>query len=296
MVRSQQLVEDILAELKTGAKVSEIAKKFGKSPMLIYSICHCIGYSIRKLRAEQRGDSPEKIRRFPRVYRPSERDLDIITMRRAGFMLAAIGNKYNISRERVRQVILKYNQNNPDNPVSNKVPRAAKQPDPKLIERRKVVAKLRRKGMSQIEIGTQLGISAAVVKQDLDRYNETAKKPIKRFVVVRRKLSSEDRKKIVSACKKGVLARVLAEKYGVSVGRICHLSRRAGIPDRRHRSRSSVCNVSRKALLRKYSEGKPIEKIAEQYGISVSAVRAICYKAGVYRTVKTAGKKKTNSQ
>jgi len=293
MARNIQLIKEVIAELSKGTKVRAAAEKFNVPPSLIYSMCNCVGFSIRKLHARQKTTTQKKSKRTPRVYKPSERDLDIAAMRRSGFMLAAIGNKYDISRERVRQIIVKYNQNNPDNPVSNDIPRAARHTSPRIIERREVVAKMRRSGLSQIEIGKQLNISPAVVKQDIDHYNETAEDPVKHFVVVRRKLSLEDQEKIVDACKKGVFSRVLAEQFGVSVGRICHLSRRAGIPDRRHRLRSAISetNINREAISKEYAAGKSIKEIAREHGISVSAVRVICFRAGVHRK-KVAKKKK----
>ena len=101
---------------------------------------------------------------------------EIIDLRRNGETLKRIAEKYDLTGERVRQIIKRYNAT-AENPVVC-TPKG-RTPSPKIAERRQKVAELRRSGLTLSQVAEKMEISKYTVVQDcqiLQKRGELPKK------------------------------------------------------------------------------------------------------------------------
>jgi len=164
---------------------------------------------------------PPPVSPAPRVYNVeeyvaqflSERDKEIAELRRQGKTLSSIGECYGISRERVRQIIRRYNGMS-DNPVPKPTRRIQR---PKTSERReKLVELCQRDCLTYQQIGDALGITKEYAAVLIYEYNRTAEQPLKVCVKGYHGLSDEVRRGIVRERRKGTSIRKLSKRFGVS--------------------------------------------------------------------------------
>jgi len=88
---------------------------------------------------------------------------EIIELRQNGETLQRIAEQYNLTGERVRQIIVKYNAT-ADSPVTVRVGNRVR--CPKVAERREKVAELRRSGMTLAKIAEALDVPRHTIIQD----------------------------------------------------------------------------------------------------------------------------------
>jgi uncharacterized protein (DUF433 family) len=88
---------------------------------------------------------------------------EIIELRRSGETLQRIADKYNLSGERVRQIIAIYNAS-ADSPVTVRIGNRVR--CPKVAQRRQKVAELRKSGMTLAKIAETLDILQHTIIQD----------------------------------------------------------------------------------------------------------------------------------
>lgn len=91
---------------------------------------------------------------------------EVIDLRRNGASLTSIAKKYSITGERVRQVVMKYNETASD-PVDLRTNGTGRSVDPKVTERRQKVVELRKEGKKLREIAEMLNIPQYIVVQDV---------------------------------------------------------------------------------------------------------------------------------
>jgi DNA-binding NarL/FixJ family response regulator len=159
----------------------------------------------------------------------SERNKEVAECRRKGMTFGAIGEKYGISRQRVRQIIVRFNIVS-ENPVDIKASRVlAAQPSPAIQERRRKVVELCRAGLTYQQMADTMGIEKKYIFQDVARHNRTEKRPLKVRRAEHHKETSEVRKGIIQGHKKGLTHNVLAEQYNISYGTVFRVLKSAGL-------------------------------------------------------------------
>ena len=152
-----------------------------------------------------------------------ERRKTIAELYRQGMTLEAIGRQYGITRERIRQIIHRFNQL-AGNPVSIR-PRVS----PKVLERREQVVELCRAGKTTRQIAEILGIRQELARWDIIVYNRTAQCPIKFQNVDPRRIADDIREKIIQERQKGATQLSLAKQFGVVQGTIFKILKAAGL-------------------------------------------------------------------
>lgn len=96
-----------------------------------------------------------------RMRRIDARNAEIVRLRKSGMALLEIGKKYNVSKERIRQIIAVYNVTvAPDQRVPDMVVRKSTQV---LMERKERIKALLDAGKSTDEIAKTLGISGQLL-------------------------------------------------------------------------------------------------------------------------------------
>ena len=165
------------------------------------------------------------------ILRLSDRDKEIAELRRSGKTLAIIAQNYGITRERVRQIVLRYNKIS-DNTIDIKaVNKMTRSPTPEQLERREQILELCRSGLTYKEIANALGISKGHVYNTIYDYNRTAEHPLN----VRSEQDEKNeeykkrREKIVKERKKGKTIHAIAEQLGVSCAAVCKAIKKAGL-------------------------------------------------------------------
>jgi len=88
---------------------------------------------------------------------------EIIELRRNGETLQRIAERYNLTGERVRQIMVKYNAT-ADSPVTVRVGNRVR--CPKVAERRREVTELRKSGMTLAKIAEALDVPKHTIIQD----------------------------------------------------------------------------------------------------------------------------------
>jgi DNA-binding CsgD family transcriptional regulator len=155
----------------------------------------------------------KKVPATTKAMRQARRE-QMAELRRKGETLKGIGDQFGITREAVRQHLVRYNQD-AKSPVTTI--RNFRKPNPRVIQRRTQIAEARRSGLSFQEIAAKFHVSTAVVRQDILVYNLTAKHPIPRFTAKEPKISMQARREVIKLRKSGAVCREIAEKYGVSI-------------------------------------------------------------------------------
>ena len=160
----------------------------------------------------------------------SDRDKEIAELRRNGKTLAAIAQKYGISRKRVRQIILRYNRIS-DSPIDIKtINRITLLPTPKQLEHRKKILELCRAGLTYSQIAEALGISKAYAANTIYKYNRTAEHPLNvRKEKNKQGMCDEKKQGIITERKKGKTIHLIAEQFGVSPASVNKLIKKAGL-------------------------------------------------------------------
>jgi len=161
----------------------------------------------------------------------SDRDKEIAELRRKGNTLAVIAQNYGISRERVRQLILRYNRIS-DNPVDNEaVKKTTQLPSPEQLERRKKILELCRSGLTYREIAEALGVTKGHAYNTIYDYNRTAEHPlqVRRDQDERKEKYRKRREAIVVERKKGKTIHAIAEQLGISCASVNKAVKKAGL-------------------------------------------------------------------
>jgi len=195
------------------------------------SVLHSYGIGFEDFLAQPLSNFTEQIKTATTKSKPviSGRDREIAELRRQGTTLTAIGERYGITRERVRQVVLLFNRLS-DNPVDIvKARRLGYQPSPEKLERQNKIVELCRSGLTYQQIADALGIEKKFVFQDLARYNHTAERPLRARREDNRKVTDEVRNCIIRERKKRTTNYALAKRFGVSYGTICRVIKEAGL-------------------------------------------------------------------
>ncbi|MDR1964520.1 MAG: hypothetical protein LBQ50_12135 [Planctomycetaceae bacterium] len=241
-------INDIKAmkqRLSEGESVASVAESFGVSASAIYATSRNYGISIRACRNTKQAKSAKKQRDMAKFLEQEQavmkrreirdaarnaRLAEIAEVRRSGLSLRAIGAKFNISNEWVRQLILQYNETAEDPVPLFRMPCP---PLEKITERRRKVAELRRAGLSYQEIAEKLKVPKARIKNDVKLLCERdpSVEPVPVFSVLKRKIDEKAKKDIIKSRKSGQTYKQIAEKYDVTPGRIFHICRNAGITD-----------------------------------------------------------------
>jgi transposase len=169
----------------------------------------------------------------------SERNREIAELRRHGMTLAEIGLRYGITRERVRGIVLQFNEVS-DNPVDIVKARVRRcRTSPEALERRNKIAELYQTGLTDRQIANTLGIARQTVLYNIARYNETAERPLVLCKTDRRKVTDEINDAIIQEYKKNRKTHyALAQQFGLSCGTIGRILKKAGLC-RRHTPRSA---------------------------------------------------------
>lgn len=108
---SPEARRDIIRRLRNGATLKECEQKHGLQPATVKSIADSIGWT-KKWRVRTWGSQRKTT--FGK-YSLS----DVINMRRQGFSLSQIGDKINVTRERVRQILLREGEQPPTDRLQN---------------------------------------------------------------------------------------------------------------------------------------------------------------------------------
>lgn len=87
--------------MKEGVPLLEIASKFAIHVATVRHVLWKAGHSTRGLSSNYRGDNALSSKEM------MKRDKDIVRKRKKGMTLQAIGDEYGITRERVRQILLR---------------------------------------------------------------------------------------------------------------------------------------------------------------------------------------------
>jgi|GEM_PF-2742374 len=160
----------------------------------------------------------------------SARDREIAELRRNGKTLAAIAQNYGITRERVRQIIQRYNRIS-DNPVDTAaVKKMTFSPTLKQLECRKKILELCRSGLTYKQIADALEVSKWRVYNTIYEYNRTAEHPLTvRPEANKRMISDRKREEIIMERKKGKTIHAIAEQCGVSCGSVNKVIKKAAL-------------------------------------------------------------------
>jgi DNA-binding NarL/FixJ family response regulator len=236
-------IKSIKQRLSAGESVSSVAGSFGVTAAAIYATSRNYGISIRACRNTKQAKSVKKQKNLTKLHEREQSVLkcremreaarnarlsEIAEARRSGLSLKAVGRKFNVSNEWIRQSVILYNKT-----AKNPVPffRSPSPPLAAITERRRKVAELRRSGLSYQEISEKLNVPKERIKNDVKVLCERDPtiKPIPAFSSVRRKIDDKAKKEIIKARKAGQTYKQIAQKYDVTIGRICHICRDAKI-------------------------------------------------------------------
>jgi uncharacterized protein (DUF433 family) len=158
-----------------------------------------------------------------------ERANHIAELRRGGATYAEIAAQYQLTMDRIRQIVKSYNET-AKNPVLPEEFNHKRPPDLEVAVRREKVAELRRTGLSHQQIAKKMNVSAGVIRQDLEVYNKTSDNPIPFFQVDKRhRINAQIMPEIIKMRKCGVPVSDIAEKYGVVASRIYQVLNEAGL-------------------------------------------------------------------
>jgi DNA-binding NarL/FixJ family response regulator len=243
-------IKDMKQRLSAGESVASVAGSFGVSAAAIYATSRNYGISIRACRNTKQAKSARKQRNLAKLLereqgvlkrreiREAARNVrlsEIAEARRSGLSLKAVGRKFNVSNEWVRQSVLQYNKT-----AKNPVPlfRSPSPPLAEITERRRKVAELRRSGLSYQEISEKLNVPKDRIKNDVKVLCERDPtiEPIPAFSVVKRKIDDKAKTEIIKARQAGQTYKQIAQKYDVTAGRIFHICQAAEISPR-HRQK-----------------------------------------------------------
>ncbi|MDR2704818.1 MAG: hypothetical protein LBC02_03475 [Planctomycetaceae bacterium] len=236
-------IKSIKQRLSTGESVASVAGSFGVTAAAIYATSRNYGISIRACRNTKQAKSAKKQKNLAKLLEREQSVLkrrearevvrnarlaEIAEARRSGLSLKAVGAKFNVSNEWVRQSVLQYNKT-----AKNPVPffRSPSPPLAEITERRRKVADLRRSGLSYQEISEKLNVPKDRIKNDVKVLCERDPtiEPIPPFSVVKRKIDEKAKKEIIKARKAGQTYKQIAQRYDVTAGRIFHICQHAEI-------------------------------------------------------------------
>ena len=197
----------------------------------------------------------------------TERNAEIVELRRQGNTLDAIAQRYSITRERVRQIVRRHNKIS-DNPVNIEAARRlARQPKPELLERRTKIVELRRTGLSYQQIADALGIKKNEVSQCVHTYNRSVAPTLKVSVEDNRdRISDETKNGIIQERENGMTTAAMAKQFGVSIGTVNRMLKESGLT----RPQLSARDKEIAELCR---QGKTLTVIAKHYNITNAQVR-----------------------
>lgn len=157
---------------------------------------------------KQKQEARRQIRQ--RAITVAERNKEIINLRKLGGALEDIGDKYGISKERVRQIIEAYNVTVP---ADLRVPDMIITRTKSVIEERKEQVKsLLEKGKTSAEIAVTLGISGTLLVQTLALLRKDGVN-----VPVSDKCGKIDQDIARRMRKAGATLKTIADRFGVTI-------------------------------------------------------------------------------
>ena len=168
------------------------------------------------------------------------RNEEIAELRRQGNTLEVIAQQYGITRERVRQIILRYNKIS-DNPVDvEEATRLARQPTPEQLEQRTRIVELCRSGFTYRQIAFALEVSENDVAECIREHNKSVEYALKVPAEDNRNTVSEETKnEIIQERRKGKTISEIVEQFGISYQTVHRVLKDVGMsrPSRAVRSK-----------------------------------------------------------
>ncbi|MDR0337296.1 MAG: hypothetical protein LBI18_09420 [Planctomycetaceae bacterium] len=245
---TQKTIKNIKKRLMDGESLKHIAESFHVSVGEMYRLCFSHGIDVHGIYdlLSRRKANPEQIKKRKKQEKERIKKLKIreqeikkyrnqiennrktrenrlnhiAALRRDGATYAEIAKVYELSVERIRQIIQDYNKT-AENPVTPEKFNHKRPPDPGVAVRRQKVAELRRTGLSHQQIAQKVNVSIGVIRQDLEVYNRESDNPITPFRVdQRQRIDNKAKLDIVKLRKRGVAIVDIAKKYGVVISRI----------------------------------------------------------------------------
>ncbi|MDR0704839.1 MAG: hypothetical protein LBF88_07615 [Planctomycetaceae bacterium] len=223
-----------------GESIASIADSYGITTAAVYATARNYGISIRTCRKTKEAKSArnqkrlkklrerEKIMLKQRKIREAARKArlaEIAEARRSGLSLRAVGAMFNVSNEWVRQSVFQYNET-----AKRPVPlfRSINKPSPEITERRRKVTELLRAGLSYLEIVKKMKMSQDRIKNDIKVLcKRDPSLPLPNFSTRKCKIDANAKAEILKARKAGQKYQQIAQKYGVTAGRIFNICRDA---------------------------------------------------------------------
>jgi uncharacterized protein (DUF433 family) len=241
-------IDNIKSRLIKSESVKHIAESLNISLAAMYRLCYLHDIDIpesydlpdkqeanpkqSKIREEKRKKREKKQKEYRKQVernrkKRADRMCQIAELRRGGATYSEIAVKHKITRERVRQILLDYNEVS-DKPILPEEFNHKRPPNPNVIARREKVAELRRARLSHQEIAKKTKVSLGVIRQDLENYNRDSDNPITPFRVDKRQhIDAKAKLDIVKMRNKGASISEIAEKYDVCPSRIYQVLREA---------------------------------------------------------------------
>ncbi|MDR2116765.1 MAG: helix-turn-helix domain-containing protein [Planctomycetaceae bacterium] len=205
----------------------------------------------------------------------------IVKMRRGGATYAEIAKEFNLSVERVRQIIQKYNES-ARNPLVNC--NHVRPPDPEVTKRREKVAELCRAGKTYKDICTALGISISVATQDLRVYNELHQEKLKPKSIFYAHLDvAERRKKIMELCNLGLSRKEIAKRLKISENLVLQdifINRQGNIMSSNTQLHDYIDEADKKEIVKLKKQGMSILDIANKYDVNTGRICIILKEFG----------------
>jgi DNA-binding NarL/FixJ family response regulator len=213
-----------------------------------------------------------------------KRKIRMAEMRRGGATYLEIAKKFELTMERVRQIINKYSDelSEPELKVKRK-----RQPNPNIVERRKKVVVLCKAGKTYREIARELGVRAHVIAQDIRLYNKTnpnEKIAAKLGIGMLDANVAERRKKVVELRKLGFMYKDIAKKLNTSLAIVMQdvqVYEAQLLEKSLPRIHVPIDDAAKKEIVKLRQAGVPLEEIAEQYDVSSNYISCLLKKMNV---------------
>ena len=158
------------------------------------------------------------------------RNVEIVERRRKGETLESISRTYGLSRERIRQIVCRYNRSS-ENPIDIKEIKMQTRlkPPPETLELRKKILELCQSGLTYQQVADTLEIPKHHVTQLVYAYNSTVGASQKIRRPYPQKVTSTVRENIVKERKKGFTVREITEKFNISAVTVNRILKEAGL-------------------------------------------------------------------
>ena len=256
---SDEVKSGVIQERKKGTTIAEIAKKFEISTTTVNSLLKKAGLT----------DPPQSLHDTL-----SDRDKEIAELFRQGKTLVEIAEHFGLAHTQVQHVLYRYNR------ISGvPIPIELFSADQQLLEK---MVELARSGSTYQEIADALGAKKNKVYAWINRYNSTAEHPVKVRKEKKPAVDEGVRNGIIRERKKRTIIPVIAKQFGVSISSVNQVLKEAGLI-RHQEKRAPITDEMRNGIIQEYKNGATISAITKQLGISVTTVREVLKKAGLFR-------------